>query len=132
MSSTCNSRASFGLRAATGLCLAALSCSHVGVAPRVRAAGRGDDAVAAALADARSGNTLVRSVPADAELAVDGVPRGLASDYAGHGRLLALGPGQHEVALRRAGFAPVAVEVTVAPGDGRQTLDVVLPPLASP
>lgn len=107
---------------------AAPACLHAGAnVPHVEAA----DPVEAALINAKSGNTLVRCEPGDAELAVDGVVRGLASDFDGSVRLLALpASGHHEVRLRHAGYEPTVVDVVVdAAGGGRQTLDVRLTPL---
>jgi hypothetical protein len=102
-----------------------VACAHANV-PHLDAA----DPVEAALINAKSGNTLVRCEPTDAELAVDGVVRGLASDFDGSVRLLALpAGGHHEVRLRHPGYEPMAVDVVVDAGGGRQTLDVRLTPM---
>ncbi len=129
MSWTSNSPADLARGAALLLSASTLACGHAAAAPRVRIRGGGDDPVFAALVSAPSGNTLVRCAPPDAELDVDGVPRGFASDYDGRKRLLALAPGRHQITLAHAGFAPVAIDVTVSADGGRQTLDAVLPPL---
>jgi hypothetical protein len=86
-----------------------------------------DDPVEATLRNAKGGNTLVRCQPADSEVAVDGVVRGVASDFDGKERLLALPTGDHRVGFRHKGYEAVVVDVVV--GDGRQTLDVRLTPL---
>jgi hypothetical protein len=104
--------------------LGAAACAHAGTTlPHLDS----EDPVEASLRNARSGNTLVRCQPADAELAVDGVVRGLASDFDGKERLLALPTGDHQVSFRHKGYEAVAVDVVV--GEGRQTLDVRLTPL---
>ncbi len=110
-------------RASAGAIVLA-ACAHGAVAPRVSS----DDPVEAKLLNAREGNTLLRCTPADAEVFVDGVERGLASDFDGSVRLLALSPGTHRLAFRRKGYEPVEVEAA-ASADGRQTLDVNLTPL---
>jgi len=104
--------------------LALAACAHAGTPPRVAS----DDPVEAVLLNARAGNTLVRCAPADAEVFVDGVERGLASDFDGRSRLLALTPGAHRVVFRRKGYDPVEVQAFSSDG-GRQTLDVSLTPL---
>ncbi|MHB8417385.1 MAG: carboxypeptidase-like regulatory domain-containing protein [Myxococcales bacterium] len=101
-------------------------CAQGAAAPRVAS----DDPVEAKLLNARSGNTLVRCRPADAALFVDGVERGLASDFDGTGRLLSLSPGAHRVAFRHRGYEPLEVDTAASPG-GRQTLDVSLVPLSA-
>ncbi len=104
--------------------LGALACAHTGATlPQIGS----EDPVEARLRNARGGNTLVRCEPADAELAVDGVVRGLASDFDGTERLLALPAGDHQVGFRHEGYQTVVVDVFV--GAGRQTLDVRLTPL---
>jgi hypothetical protein len=101
-----------------------VACAHAGATlPHLDSA----DPVEATLRNARGGNTLVRCQPADAEVAVDGVVRGLASDFDGRERLLALPAGDHAVSFRRKGYEAVVVDVAV--GEGRQTLDVRLTPL---
>ncbi len=105
--------------------LFAIACGHARARPRAPVGD--DDPTLLALANARSGNVLVRCSPPDAEITIDGVPSGLTSDYDGRRRLLALAPGEHRIAVRRQGYAPIEVKTTVAAGGGRQTLDLALP-----
>jgi hypothetical protein len=122
MSWTCISPARKGLSAVAFLF--AVACAHAGATlPHLDS----EDPVEATLRNAKGGNTLVRCEPADAELAVDGVVRGLASDFDGRERLLAIPAGNHQLGFRRKGYEAVVVDVVVV--DGRQTLDVRLTPL---
>jgi len=53
----------------------------------------------------RTGNLMLTCEPADARVQVDGVPRGLCSDFDGR-RGLALGKGMHQVDVNKDGYEP--------------------------
>ena len=73
--------------------------------------------VACAAAQGR-GRVAVRCADPAAEVEVDGVPYGIAADYAGgEGRQLLLAPGAHRIVLRAAGGRLSAREVAVGPED---------------
>jgi len=73
--------------------------------------------VACAAAQGR-GRVAVRCADPAAEVEVDGVPYGVAADYAGgEGRQLLLAPGAHRIVLRAAGGGQSAREVAVGPED---------------
>ena len=89
--------------------------------------------VQVSLAD-RGGPSTVRvgrsvafsGTPADAEVSVDGVPRGAASNWPGGMRAagprnLQLSPGQHTIRLEAPGFEPYEVTVVVRPNAPRKS-----------
>ena len=100
----------------------AVACAHaVATVPHLDS----EDPVEATLRNAKGGNTLVRCQPADAELAVDGVVRGLASDFDGRERLLALPTGgDHRVGFRHQGYEAVVVDVVVEEKGARRWMCV--------
>lgn len=65
--------------------------------------------------------------PMDAEVVVDGVTRGVASDYAPPA-FIELSPGAHRIELRKAGFATFRTEVYVSE-EVLETIPVSLHPL---
>lgn len=125
MSWTCSWRASVLLALAAAALSPAAGCAHAEAPPRLTA----DDPVEATLLNAREGNVLVRCRPADAEVWVDGVERGLASDFDGTRRLLSLAPGAHRLSFRHKGYAALEVPAVGPEAASRQTLDVSLTPL---
>ena len=54
----------------------------------------------------RRGEVVLRCVPSDAEVALDGVPQGTCSDFDGSSRGLKVNGGQHRVAVKKQGYAP--------------------------
>ena len=64
------------------------------------------------------GRVALRCADPAAEVEVDGVPYGVAADYAGgEGKQLLLAPGTHRIVLRAAGGGQSAREVAVGPED---------------
>ena len=59
---------------------------------------------------------LFQVEPAQAEIAVDGLPYGTVADLASRGGVLALAPGIYQVSLRAPGYATWRVEVAVRNG----------------
>lgn len=64
--------------------------------------------------------------PEDAEVSVDEVPRGLCSDYHAPGAGLRLGPGMHQVAVRKDGYLPYVTYYE--PSGARLSLSIQLRP----
>jgi hypothetical protein len=73
----------------------------------------------------RRGDLVLSCQPHDAEVDVDGVPRGLCSDFS-QGRGIQLGRGMHHVEVRKAGFTPY--ETYCEPGGTQETVAVSLQP----
>ena len=73
---------------------------------------------------APEGNVVVVAEPPDAEVAVDGVRQGLASDFDGVHGALKLSAGSHALTLSRAGFSSFSANIYA--GEGRQRLQVAL------
>jgi hypothetical protein len=73
---------------------------------------------------APEGNVVVVAEPPDAEVAVDGVRQGLASDFDGVHGALKLSTGSHVLMLSHTGFAPFSADIYA--GEGRQRLQVAL------
>lgn len=71
-------------------------------------------------------DVVIHCLPADAEVAVDDVPRGLCSDYAADGAGISLPKGMHRITVRKDGFFPY--ETWYAPSGARLSLDVTLRP----
>lgn len=70
-----------------------------------------------------SGELVMRCDPADAEVWVDGVPRGACSDFAG-GRGLSLGEGLSRIEVKKQGFR--SYQTFIDAGGTRATLTVAL------
>ncbi len=49
---------------------------------------------------------VLRCVPPDAEVSVDGVPQGLCEDFSGEPGTLPMRPGMHRVEVKKRGFLP--------------------------
>jgi hypothetical protein len=75
----------------------------------------------------RRGDLVLSCQPTDAEVDVDGVPRGLCSDFSG-GRGLQLGAGMHHVEVKKAGFQPY--ETYCEPSGTQEAVAVSLQPQA--
>ena len=73
------------------------------------------------------GEVTLRCTPADAEVAVDGVPRGTCADL-GEKRPLRLGEGMHQIDIHKAGYQPY--QTYFAPGGASLSLVATLHPLA--
>jgi len=58
----------------------------------------------------------ISDAPPDAEVMVDGYYAGVAGDFDGTFQRLSLEPGAHHIELRAQGFAPLAFDVNVQPG----------------
>jgi hypothetical protein len=62
------------------------------------------------------GGLRISDAPPDAEVMVDGYYAGVAGDFDGTFQRLSLEPGAHHIELRASGFAPLAFDVNVQPG----------------
>lgn len=74
----------------------------------------------------RRGDVELRCDPADAEVEVDGVPRGLCSDFDGKSGGLRLGEGLHEIAVKKSGHVPYVTSID--PSGVRAVLTIRLTP----
>jgi len=74
---------------------------------------------------APEGNVVVEATPSSAEVVVDGVEQGLASDFDGVHGALQLTSGPHTLTVRLAGYETFTVTV-FAGDDGRQSVQVSL------
>jgi hypothetical protein len=72
------------------------------------------------------GDLVLACLPKDAEVAVDGVPRGLCSDFT-HERRVQLGKGMHRVDVKREGYEPY--QTFCEPSGTQATMAVSLRPL---
>jgi hypothetical protein len=54
--------------------------------------------------------------PSDAELFIDGEYVGTVGTFAPTGEPLTLTPGEHRIAIQRAGYRPMEWDVTIEPG----------------
>ena len=77
--------------------------------------------------DPDRGALRFRADPPDAEIVVNGVTQGLASDFSAP-RSLVLPPGPHRIEVRKVGYATLRVEVVVAP-EVLETIPITLQPL---
>jgi hypothetical protein len=75
----------------------------------------------------RRGDLVLSCQPGDAEVDVDGVPRGLCSDF-GEGKGIQLGEGMHHVEVKKAGFTPY--ETYCEPSGTQAAVAVSLQPQA--
>lgn len=72
-----------------------------------------------------NGDLWLSCEPADAEVAVDGVPQGSCRDFSGHPKGLVLGgEGMRKVVVTKAGYWPY--ETWLEPSGARATLNVKL------
>jgi hypothetical protein len=67
----------------------------------------------------------LRCDPADAEVAIDGVPRGTCADF-GERRPLRLGAGMHRIDITKSGYLPY--QTFFAPGGASLALTAALRP----
>lgn len=74
----------------------------------------------------REGRVVLHCDPTDAEVALDGVPVGLCSDYAGDERGLSTGPGDHTLEFRKRGH--FGYRTVVAPDRAQAVVQVRLTP----
>lgn len=74
--------------------------------------------------EAPAGNVVLVAEPADAEVAVDGVPQGRCSDFDGVHGALNLSRGSHALTVSKPGFNTFAT--TLYADDGRQRLHIAL------
>jgi len=74
----------------------------------------------------RPGDVELRCDPADAEVEVDGVPRGLCSDFTGERAGLELGKGLHRIAVKKSGYVPYVTSID--PSGVRAVLTIRLIP----
>lgn len=79
-------------------------------------------------ARASEGDVSLRCDPEDAEVSVDGVPRGLCSDFDGSPAGLRLGSGLHRIEVKKAGHAPYVTSID--PAGARAVLTIRLVPEA--
>lgn len=80
-------------------------------------------------AQQRQGDVQLRCDPEDAEVIVDGIPRGLCSDFDGDPSGLRLSEGFHRIEVKKAGHLPY--ETSIAPGGARAVLTLRLSPTGS-
>lgn len=71
------------------------------------------------------GNVIVQATPSDAEVFVDGVEQGLASDFDGVHGALQLSSGPHTLVVRQDGYQSFTITI-FANDDGRQSVQVRL------
>ena len=62
------------------------------------------------------GGVALEITPADASVTVDGAYAGVVRDFDGSRQPLTLTPGQHHIQIDMNGYAPLAFDVTVQPG----------------
>ena len=80
-------------------------------------------------AEAPSGDVVLRCVPPDAVVSLDGVTRGLCSDFRGAPRGLRVGEGLHQIEVRKEGHWPYTTYID--PHKARAVLDVRLQPMGT-
>lgn len=80
-------------------------------------------------AEAPSGDVVLRCEPEDAEVILDGVTRGLCSDFRGSPRGLRVGEGLHQIEVKKEGHWPYTTYID--PHGTRAVLDVRLQPMGS-
>ncbi|WP_044185131.1 PEGA domain-containing protein [Hyalangium minutum] len=80
-------------------------------------------------AESPSGDVVLRCEPEDAEVILDGVTRGLCSDFRGAPRGLRVGEGLHQIEVKKEGHWPYTTYID--PHGTRAVLNVLLQPMGS-
>jgi PEGA domain-containing protein len=70
-----------------------------------------------------AGGVRLQVNPKDADVYVDGGKAGVVDDFDGHFQSLKLSPGVHHIELRASGYAPLAFDVNIEPGQTLQYQD---------